>query len=68
LFERAREATAHADARTNPSCHALAHALEGALDAEFTAIKNAERAPADVTGIEPPPVSHVRVAKPTAEN
>ncbi|MGA7055236.1 MAG: hypothetical protein WBZ37_29025 [Mycobacterium sp.] len=33
LSDKAREAREHADGCTNPSCHAVANALEGALSA-----------------------------------
>ncbi len=34
LFDKAREAREHANTCTNPSCHAVANALEGALATE----------------------------------
>ena len=57
MFNVARAAREHADACTNPSCHAVANALEGARDAEFGAIRVGEREPPDLTGIGDPPVS-----------
>jgi hypothetical protein len=68
LYDKAREAHLHAAACTNPACRAKAHALEAALQAEFAAIRNADREPVDLTGIEPPSVSHILIAKPATEN
>ena len=42
LSDATRDARAHADVCIDPSCHRVALALEGALDAEFHAIKDAE--------------------------
>ena len=53
----ARAAREHVDACTNPSCHPVANAVEGALDAEFGAIRDGEREPPDLTGTPDPPVS-----------
>jgi hypothetical protein len=68
LFDAARAAREHADACTNPSCHAVANALEGALDAEFGAIRDGEREPPDLTGTPDPPVSNILIANPGTEN
>jgi hypothetical protein len=68
LFDAARDARRHADTCTNPSCHAVANALEGAL-----ATERAKRyEPADTTRIPDPSsagfVSEVRISKPGTEN
>ena len=51
-----------------PSCHAVANALEGALDAELGAIRDGERESPDLTGIPDPPVSNILIANPGTEN
>ena len=68
LFDKARAARAHADGCTNPSCHRLAHAFESALDAEARE-QLQELAPDHSTdGIPPPPVSHIRIPRPSRLN
>jgi hypothetical protein len=67
LADLAASARKHADQCLDPACHQSAAALEGALDAEFTAIKNAEEPP-DTTGIATPAdagfVSELHIEKP----
>jgi hypothetical protein len=68
LADAARDARAHADTRTEPGCHAVANALEGALAAE----KAKEHQPASIEGIpsavEAGYVSEVRILKGGTEN
>ena len=64
MFDAARAAREHADACTSPSCHAVANALEGALDASLGAIRDGERERPDLTGITDPPVSNILIANP----
>lgn len=68
LSDATRDARAHADVCIDPSCHRVALALEGALDAEFHAIKDAEHEPADLTGIPDPAVKSVWITRPEREN
>jgi hypothetical protein len=72
LFERVKRAREIADASTDPADHALAHALESALDAEARAIFNAEREPVDTTGIpsaaEAGFPSSIHIPRPATEN
>jgi hypothetical protein len=61
LTERARITREHADVCVEPHCHALANALEGAVDAEARG-QVAELSPEpDTTGIAPPAVSNILI-------
>jgi hypothetical protein len=69
LSDKAREARAKADASTDPSDHALANALEAALDAEAREqLRELEPEPADPHSFPDPPMSHVRVPRGGVEN
>lgn len=68
LFAAARDARRHADTCTNPSCHAVANALESALAAQ----RDKGHEPASTEGIpsavEARYVSEVRILKGGTEN
>ena len=69
LADKAREARAHADTCTDRACHALANALEGALDAEAREqLRELEPDPADPDSFPPPPVRHIPIPRPGTQN
>jgi hypothetical protein len=69
LSDAAHASREKADASIDPADHALANALEAALDAEFAAIRDAEREPPDPDDYFPPSaVSHILIPKPGTEN
>jgi hypothetical protein len=63
LFDKARQARTHANVCADPGCHALAAALESALDAAAREQLSELREPADLTGIPDPPVSSIRIPR-----
>jgi hypothetical protein len=73
LSDKAREARAHADGCTNPSCHAVAAALEGALHAAAREqLAGLEPEQADPSGIPDPREagypSNIRIERSGTEN
>jgi hypothetical protein len=68
LSDAARDARAHADVCLDKGCHAVALALEAAVDAEFAAIRDAERAEPDLTGIPDSAVKNVLIPRPGTQN
>ena len=68
LYDRAREARAHADSCIEPSCHAAALAFEGAVAAEARQLMDQLNEEPDLSGIPDPPVETIRIPKPGTEN
>ena len=69
LADKAKAARAVADASLDPADHALAAALEGALDAEAREqLRELEPEPPDPDSFPPPPVSVVRIPRGGVEN
>ena len=69
LADKAKAARAVADASLDPADHALAAALEGALDAEAREqLRELEPEPADPDSFPDPPVKNILIPKPASEN
>ncbi len=68
LFDKARDARAHAEVCTEPGCHAVANALEGALAAERATVHEPASTEGLPSAVEVGYVSQVQILKGGTEN
>jgi hypothetical protein len=69
IFDKAKAAREHADRCIDPSCHALACALEAALTAAaHEQLSELEPEEPSLEGIPDPPVSHAAIPRPASNN